>query len=112
MSTIRLLGLANVPFGGGGYLRVAPLWFTRSCIRRVNSRERQPVMVYVHPWEVDPDQPRIAGTRLSNFRHYRNLDRTAQRLEALVRQFRFAPAGGDSGRPGARAATQGRAGLT
>jgi hypothetical protein len=48
-------------------------------------------MVYVHPWEVDPDQPRISGSRLSKFRHYRNLDRTAQRLDALLRGFPFAP---------------------
>jgi polysaccharide deacetylase family protein (PEP-CTERM system associated) len=91
LSTVRLLGMANVPFGGGGYLRLAPLWFTRLCLRRVNDRERQPVMVYVHPWEVDPDQPRILGSRLSKFRHYRNLDRTAQRLDALLRGFPFAP---------------------
>lgn len=91
LSTVRLLGMANVPFGGGGYLRLAPLWFTRSCLRRVNDRERQPVMVYVHPWEVDPDQPRISGSRLSQFRHYRNLHRTAQRLDALLRGFPFAP---------------------
>jgi polysaccharide deacetylase family protein (PEP-CTERM system associated) len=91
MSTVRLLGAANVPFGGGGYLRLAPLWFTRSCIRRVNERERQPAMVYVHPWEVDPGQPRIAGTPLAKVRHYHNLDRTVHRLEALLGEFRFAP---------------------
>ncbi len=90
MSTVALLGMTNIPMGGGGYLRLLPLWFTRWGIRRVNRRERQPVMVYVHPWEIDPEQPRIAGRRLSKFRHYRNLDQTAHRLEALLSEFRFA----------------------
>jgi len=50
-----------------------------------------PAIVYLHPWEVDPDQPRLAGSRLSRFRHYRNLDQTESRLRRLLADFRFGP---------------------
>ncbi len=107
MSTVTLLGMTNIPMGGGGYLRLLPLWFTRWGIRRVNRRERQPAMVYVHPWEIDPGQPRIRGSVASRFRHYRNLSDTERRLNALLAEFRFAPIatvlGVASFGPGARA---------
>ncbi|HEY5471757.1 MAG TPA: XrtA system polysaccharide deacetylase, partial [Candidatus Limnocylindrales bacterium] len=72
-STIRLAGL-NLPVGGGGYFRILPYWWTRTGIRRLNEKEGRPAIVYLHPWEVDPKQPRLAGSRLSRFRHYRNLE--------------------------------------
>lgn len=90
MSTIAVLG-ANIPMAGGGYLRLFPSWLTHWGIRRVNGTEGQPTMVYVHPWEVDPDQPRIRGRRLSRFRHYLNLGRTESRLEGLLASFPFGP---------------------
>lgn len=88
MSTIRLAGL-NFPFVGGGYLRHFPFAVCRWGIRHINEVEKQPAMVYIHPWEIDPDQPRIELPRLTALRHYRNLDRTEPRLEALLAEFRF-----------------------
>jgi hypothetical protein len=58
-------------------------------IARVNRLEQRPVIFYLHPWEVDPDQPRLQAGVLSRFRHYRNLDKTEARLRALVDRFEF-----------------------
>ena len=58
--------------GGGGYFRLYPYGATQTCLARIN-RAGQPFMFYVHPWEIDPDQPRMPGTRLNRFRHYVNL---------------------------------------
>jgi polysaccharide deacetylase family protein (PEP-CTERM system associated) len=88
LSTIRLAQI-NVPFGGGGYLRFFPYPFTRWGIRRLNIKESQPAVVYLHPWEVDPEQPRIAAGGLSRFRHYLNLNKTEARLIRLLQDFRF-----------------------
>jgi polysaccharide deacetylase family protein (PEP-CTERM system associated) len=89
-TTVRLLG-ANLPVGGGGYFRLLPYWWTRRGIRRVNEREGRAAVFYVHPWEVDPAQPRLAASRLSRFRHYRNLEKTETRLRRLLSDFRFGP---------------------
>jgi polysaccharide deacetylase family protein (PEP-CTERM system associated) len=87
-STTRA-GLMNLPVAGGGYFRILPYWWTRWGIARVNRQERRPAVFYLHPWEIDPDQPRLAAGRLGAFRHYRNLDRTEQRLRQLLTDFRF-----------------------
>ncbi len=90
--TWRFLG-HNLPAAGGGYLRQFPLGFTRRALRAMN-RSGAPGVVYLHPWELDPDQPRAAPAvigRVGHLRHYRNLDRTAERVEALAREFRFGP---------------------
>ena len=72
-------------------MRLYPYCFTRWATRRVNE-EGIPAVVYVHPWEFDPGQPRIEGTPLlSRFRHYQNLDKTEERLRALCWDFKFAP---------------------
>jgi polysaccharide deacetylase family protein (PEP-CTERM system associated) len=92
-ATTVTLGPMTMPAAGGGYFRIFPYAFTRWAIRRVNDRERMPAVVYLHPWEVDPAQPRINANRVSRFRHYTNLDRTEPRLERLVSDFRFAPLG-------------------
>lgn len=89
-STIRLAGV-NLPVGGGGYFRIFPYAWTAFGIRRVNRREGRPAMVYLHPWEVDPDQPRLQASWLSRFRHYRNLEKTEPRLRRLLSEFKFAP---------------------
>jgi polysaccharide deacetylase family protein (PEP-CTERM system associated) len=89
-STVRHLG-QNLPIGGGGYFRLLPYAWTRRGIRRVNGRERKPVIFYVHPWEIDPDQPRIHASVLSRVRHYRNLSETESRLRRLMSEFRFGP---------------------
>lgn len=89
-STIRLFGI-NFPVGGGGYLRLAPFNVTAWAIGRINQIERQPAMVYLHPWEIDPEQPRIAASWLSRLRHYQNLASTESKLTSLLRKFSFAP---------------------
>jgi polysaccharide deacetylase family protein (PEP-CTERM system associated) len=89
-STVRVAG-TNLPVAGGGYFRILPYAWTRWGIRRVNTVENQPVVFYLHPWEIDPGQPRLPASALGRFRHYRNLHKTEARLEALMRDFRFAP---------------------
>ena len=88
ISTVRVLGM-NLPFVGGGYLRHFPFAYVRWGMRRVNQREKRPVVVYVHPWEIDPDQPRQAVRRSMAFRHYRNLHKTERRLSWLLDNFQF-----------------------
>jgi len=88
ISTVRLFGM-NLPFVGGGYLRHLPMAFVRWGMRHVNRAEHKPVVVYIHPWELDPEQPRIPAAPLTRLRHYRNLDKTEERLNALCREFRF-----------------------
>jgi polysaccharide deacetylase family protein (PEP-CTERM system associated) len=75
-----------LPVGGGGYLRLYPYALTRRGLRQINA-EGRPFVVYLHPWELDPDQPRMPVGRLKAFRHYVNLDRTRKRLKHLVRDF-------------------------
>jgi polysaccharide deacetylase family protein (PEP-CTERM system associated) len=87
-STVRWGG-ANLPIGGGGYFRLLPYAWTRRGIRRVNHKERQPAIFYLHPWEIDPDQPRIPSSGLSRLRHYRNLQKTEGRLRQLLTDFDF-----------------------
>lgn len=88
MTTARVLG-ANMPVSGGGYFRLYPYWLTRMALSRVLETERRPFMFYLHPWEIDPGQPRIEATWFSRFRHYNNLDRCHRRLERLLGDFHF-----------------------
>lgn len=93
ISTLRIFG-KNLPVSGGGYFRLFPYWFTRAALRRINGLDRRPFVFYFHPWEIDPDQPRMKGaTLLSNFRHYLNLGKTHSRLRMLLRDFSFGPLG-------------------
>jgi polysaccharide deacetylase family protein (PEP-CTERM system associated) len=87
-STARLFG-QNVPAAGGGYFRLYPYALSRWLIRRVNETERQPTVFYLHPWEVDPDQPRVDVGWRSRFRHYNNLRKCEARLGRLLEDFRF-----------------------
>lgn len=92
VSTIRL-GKYNLPVAGGGYFRLFPLRVTRRAIRHLNS-QGHPAIIYLHPWEFDPDQPRIPGAPLlSRFRHYVNLNQTESRLRALLQEFEFTTMG-------------------
>jgi len=76
--------------GGGGFFRVLPYGFSRWAIRQVNRREGRPAIFYFHPWEIDPDQPRVAGAPLrSRLRHYTKLDAMAGKLRQLVREFEW-----------------------
>jgi polysaccharide deacetylase family protein (PEP-CTERM system associated) len=88
-STATLCGV-TFPVGGGGYLRLYPLPFFLWLLRRV-TRSGHPAVLYVHPWELDADQPRMNGSAFSRFRHYRNLDATAPRLRRLLGDFHFGP---------------------
>lgn len=87
-ATISLLK-KNIPIAGGGYLRLLPIWLTTWGIQQINNRELKPAVVYVHPWEIDHDQPRLRGSRLSVFRHYTNLATTVPKLRRLLDTFRF-----------------------
>jgi polysaccharide deacetylase family protein (PEP-CTERM system associated) len=90
VSTVRVAG-RTLPVAGGGFLRLLPLWLTRRALRRIHA-EGQPAVVYLHPWEIDPDEPPIAGTpALARFRHRVNVGRTESRLRRLLRELRFAP---------------------
>jgi uncharacterized protein DUF3473 len=87
---VRILGI-NVPIAGGGYLRLLPYKMTAGAIRRLNQKEDQPAMVYLHPWEIDPDQPRLAACWRSRFRQYQNLQTTEDKLSRLLDEFSWAP---------------------
>ena len=89
-STAQLPGV-RLPVAGGGYFRIFPYAVTRWAVRRVNA-EGLPFNFYLHPWEVDPGQPRVRARWLSRFRHYTNLGRSESRLRQLLGEFRFAPA--------------------
>lgn len=90
MSTIRLGG-ANWPIGGGGYLRLLPMNFTSWAIQQIHQRERQPIIVYFHPWEIDPDQPRLNGSWKSRLRHYTGLSKMEARVDKLLTGGQFEP---------------------
>lgn len=80
----------NFPAGGGGYFRLLPYAISRWMIERINRLESKPAMFYFHPWEIDPQQPRVSGASIkSRFRHYINLHRTEQRLKRLLNDFRW-----------------------
>lgn len=89
-STVRI-GSVNLPMAGGGYFRLLPYAWTRWGISRLNRVERRPAIFYLHPWELDPRQPRLPLNLLNRVRHYRNLSQTEARLRRLVGDFRFAP---------------------
>jgi hypothetical protein len=70
-------------------MRFAPYTFTRWAMRQINEKERMPAMVYFHPWELDPDQPRITAPLRSRVRHYTNLSTVEGKLSRLLTDFRF-----------------------
>ena len=89
IATVRMFQ-SNWPAGGGGYFRLLPYAVSRWSIRRINAHDRQPAMFYFHPWELDPEQPRVLGPGAkTRFRHYLNLHRMAPRLARLFRDFRW-----------------------
>ena len=89
LSTVKLFG-QNFPISGGGYFRLFPYSLIRRGLKSINQKESKPFIFYVHPWEFDPDQPRIKGAaNLSKFRHYVNLDKTESKLRNLLGDFQF-----------------------
>lgn len=88
--TVARLGPFKVPVAGGGYFRLLPWTGTRWGLAQVERTSESPLMFYLHPWEIDPDQPRIAGvSRLAQWRHRANLHSTAEKLRRLLQMFRF-----------------------
>jgi polysaccharide deacetylase family protein (PEP-CTERM system associated) len=89
VTTTRVLG-NNLPAGGGGYFRLLPYPVSRLAIRRVNRVDAQPAIFYMHPWEIDPDQPRVPAIDLrTRIRHYVNLRTTEGKLRRLLDDFRW-----------------------
>lgn len=88
LSTFEI-GRYRLPISGGGYFRLFPYWFTRYALNRINTTDKLPFIFYLHPWEIDPNQPRVAAGMLSRFRHYQNLGRCQERLEKLLQDFSF-----------------------
>ena len=89
MSTMQWFG-KNMPFGGGGYLRIFPNAITRMGIRKMN-RENLPAIMYMHPWEFDAEQPRLNLGRLQSWRHYYNIDKNLEKLAQLLDAFEWGP---------------------
>jgi polysaccharide deacetylase family protein (PEP-CTERM system associated) len=88
IGTARVMGV-NLPIGGGGFFRLLPFPLIRLGMRRVNLREEQPVMFYLHPWEMDPGQPRVPMSWRHRFRHYVGVEKEADKLARLMALFRF-----------------------
>ena len=89
ISTLKLFG-RTFPCGGGGYFRLLPYIVSRWALGRTNTHDKQPVVFYFHPWEIDPQQPRVEGiSAKTRFRHYLNIDRMESRLARLLEDFRW-----------------------
>lgn len=89
VTTLNYAG-RNWPCGGGGFFRLLPYAVYKRALARVNKTDGQPGLFYFHPWELDPDQPRVDGlSAKSRFRHYLNLSRMQPRLARLLRDFRW-----------------------
>lgn len=87
LTTVRRLEM-NFPCAGGGYFRLLPYWVTAMNLRAVRTSDAKPCTFYLHPWEIDPEQPPVPGLNLkTRVRHYTNLSRTRGRLKRLLRDF-------------------------
>ena len=87
LTTAKYMGI-KFPAAGGGYFRLFPYWLSRKLLEKAS--QQSPAIFYLHPWEVDPEQPRVAdASLLSKFRHYNNLNKCMQRLEELTDDFNF-----------------------
>ncbi len=88
LSTIELFSY-RLPVSGGGYFRLFPYAITKKALKTINEKEGRPFIFYLHPWEIDPAQPRFQVPWLSQFRHYHNLEKTEARLNRLLSDFEF-----------------------
>lgn len=89
MSTLPVMG-KNIPVSGGGFFRLYPYPFTRWAISRINKQDNMPYMFYLHPWEIDPAQPRQTQIPFkTRFRHYLNLKRVEPRLHSMLNDFQW-----------------------
>jgi len=91
LATAKIFG-CRLPVAGGGYFRLLPYWLSRWGLASINRRELRPFVFYLHPWEIDPAQPRVSASWLSRFRHYTNLGKCEERLRRLLAEFRFGTA--------------------
>jgi polysaccharide deacetylase family protein (PEP-CTERM system associated) len=91
LATASVFG-ARLPVAGGGYFRLLPYWVSRWGLESINRRELRPFIFYLHPWEIDPEQPRVPASLLSRFRHYTNLGKCEERLRRLLGEFNFGTA--------------------
>ena len=91
LATARILGF-RLPVAGGGYFRLFPYGLSRWGLASINRRELRPFVFYLHPWEIDPAQPRVSASLLSRFRHYTNLGKCEERLRRLLGEFQFGTA--------------------
>jgi len=87
LSTAKFLKY-RLPVAGGGYFRLYPYALSRAGLLQINRRQ-QPFIFYLHPWEIDPDQPKVAASWFSRFRHYNNLEKCESRLRRLLSDFEF-----------------------
>lgn len=102
--TTAEFGGRRLAAGGGGFFRVLPYGFSRWAIRQVNRRDHRPAVFYFHPWEVDPDQPRVSNAPMkSRLRHYTNLDGMADKLRQLIGEFQWGRMDALAAREAARA---------
>jgi polysaccharide deacetylase family protein (PEP-CTERM system associated) len=92
MTTLQLAG-ARAPLAGGAYFRLLPYRYMRWAIRYLNASDALPACVYLHPWELDPEQPRMNGGITARMRHYFGLKRTEAKFRRLLQDFDFAPMG-------------------
>ncbi len=99
IATAELAPGRLIPTGGGAYLRLLPYRYTAAGIRQINQVEREPACIYFHPWEIDPDQPRLASGFVSRLRTYRGLRSMEDKLDRLLTDFRFASMGSVYGAP-------------
>jgi polysaccharide deacetylase family protein (PEP-CTERM system associated) len=87
MSTLPMFGRL-LPCSGGGYFRLFPVAYSKWAVCRINTRDQMPAIFYCHPWEIDPDQPRVPGiSPKARFRHYLNLNKFESRLDVMLRSF-------------------------
>jgi polysaccharide deacetylase family protein (PEP-CTERM system associated) len=91
LATAKILG-CRLPVAGGGYFRLLPYWLSRWGLTSINRGDLRPFVFYLHPWEIDPGQPRVAASWLSRFRHYTNLGKCEERLRHLLAEFKFGTA--------------------
>ena len=87
LSTAKIINY-RLPVAGGGYFRLYPYWLSKMGLQQIN-RQHKPFIFYLHPWEIDPEQPRIETSWFSRFRHYNNLDKCEARLRNLMTDFQF-----------------------
>ncbi len=98
-ATVRISHNRVMPIGGGAYLRLLPYRYTSAGIRRLNREEEKPACIYFHPWEIDPDQPKLASGTIARLRTYSGMKGMAAKLNRLMSEFQFSTIGEVYGKP-------------